>query len=224
MNESEMEIDHRTRFLVVDDEDVWRRYGARALGPFGAVHTVSCLAEARAVLAVHSDFIGLVIDLVLADGSGFDLLEELRDRKRTILSLVLTNHHDRERINRARSLHAEFVCKPPEMESFEGFARRAIAYHWTGDLRVAQVVDALALERELTPREAEIVAAAVAGMPRRLVASEIGVSENTVKVQIRQLLLKCKAASLDEIADGILRKALSGSGLHRALRARTPNE
>jgi DNA-binding NarL/FixJ family response regulator len=217
-----MDIDHRARFLVVDDEEVWRRHGVRALGAFGAVHAVSCLAEARAVLREHGDFAGLVIDLVLSDGSGFELLEELQDRKPPILSLVLTSHHDRERINRARSLHAEFVCKPPEMDSFEGFARRAIAYHWTGDFRVAQVVDAFALERELTAREAEIVAAAVAGMPRRLVASEIGVSENTVKVQIRQLLLKCGAASLDEVADGILRKALSGSGLHRAVAARTP--
>ena len=212
-----MEFDHRTRFLVVDDDEVWRRYGARAFAPFGHVHTESRLAEARAVLEAHADWAGLVVDLVLSDGSGFELLEELRDKGASIPALVLTSHHDRERINRARSLHAEFVCKPPEFESFEGFARRAIAYHWTRDFRVAQLVDALAVERALTPRESEIAAAAVAGMPRRLVASELVVSENTLKVQIRQLLLKCRSASLDEIADGILRQALSGSGLSRAV-------
>ena len=207
---------------MVDGEEAWRQYCARAFGAFGAVHRAASLGEARAALEVHPEFAGIVTEAMLPDGSGFDLLETLRDRKPPVLSLVLTSHNDREHINRARFLQAGFVCKPPSAESLEGFARRAITHHWTRDIRVAQVVDALALERRLTPREAEIVAASVAGMPRRLVASEIGVSENTVKVQIRQLLLKCKATSLDEVADGVLRKALSGSGLHRAVGAGSP--
>ena len=106
-------------------------------------------------------------------------------------------HHDRDRVNRAHALQAEFLCKPPEAESVASFARRAIAYHWTRSRRVASILDAMASERQLTPRESELIAAAIAGMPRRLVAEELGVSENTVKVQIRLLLVKCGVSNLD---------------------------
>jgi FixJ family two-component response regulator len=155
---------------------------------------------------------------VVGDGSGLDVLQTLRQQGAKTPALVLTGHRDAGRINRARALNAEFLCKPAEDESLESFARRAIALHWTRSERVARRIDAFAVEHRLTPRESELVAAAVAGMPRRLVAEELCVSENTLKAQIRLLLVKCDTPDLDDLSNEILKQALEGAALSRFAR------
>lgn len=205
-------------FLVIDDEEVWRRFAVHIMSPFGDVHATSSLEEAFAALEQNASWLGLVIDIELGDGSGLDFLDTVRKKELATPALVLTGHHDAHRINRARAMNAEFLCKPPDSENLAGFARRAVAIHWTKSERVARRIDAFALERRLTPREAELVCAAVAGMPRRLVADELGVSENTLKVQIRRLLLKCGAEDLDDLSDAILRQALEGAAFSRSTR------
>ena len=199
------------RFLIADSDETWRRLVSDILSPYGSVHSVGQAGEALAAVQ-ESKWLGLVLDAVLSDGCGFELLTSIRALGVPLPALVLTTHHDRERVNRAHALQAEFLCKPPEADSVASFARRAVAYHWTRSRRVASILDAMAAERQLTPRESELIAAAIAGMPRRLVADELGVSENTVKVQIRLLLVKCGVSNLDELADGIVRRALRGSG------------
>jgi DNA-binding NarL/FixJ family response regulator len=201
----------KRRFLIVDSDETWRRFVADILAPFGSVQAVAHAGEALAAVQ-ESKWVGLVLDAVLSDGCGFELLTRVRALGVPLPALVLTTHHDRERVNRAHALQAEFLCKPPEADSVASFARRAVAYHWTRSPRIASILDAMATERQLTPRESELIAAAIAGMPRRLVADELGVSENTVKVQIRLLLVKCGVNNLDELADGIVRRALRGSG------------
>lgn len=205
-------------FLVIDDEEVWRRLVVSIVSPFRSVHAASSLAEAEKMLERHAPLLGLLLDIQLGDGSGLDFLESIRMRGVDTPALVLTGHQDATRINRARTLRAEFLCKPPASENLVSFARRALALHWTRNERVARRIDVFAVEQRLTPRESELVCAAVAGMPRRLVAEEIGVSENTLKAQIRRLLLKCGAGDLDDLAGVILREALQGSAFSGAAR------
>src|SRR5512139_24811 len=153
-----MERERSGRFLVVDDEEVWRRHVAVALGPFGEVVTLESQAAALAAMETQS-FLGFVVDAILPDGSGFAIIEAARARRSTAPALVLTSHHDREQVNRAHSLQAEFVCKPPAVEQLAGFGRRAVVVDWTGSRRVASLIDDFSAERHLTPRETEIVAA-----------------------------------------------------------------
>lgn len=207
-----------SRFLVIDDEEVWRRLIVGAFAPFREVQVASSLAEAHEAIERHAIWVGVVADIVLGDGSGLDFLEAIRKRGIDSPALVLTGHHDAMRINRARAIGAEFLCKPPDSDNLTGFARRAIALHWTRSERLARWIDAFAVERRLTPRESELVCAAVAGMPRRLVADELGVSENTLKVQTGRLLLKCGAKDLADLSDGILKRALEGAAFSRPAR------
>ena len=207
-----MQDEKRSRFLVVDSDETWCRKISSVLAAFGGVRGVATREEALAAIRSSTEWIGIVLDAVLSDGCGFELLSEVRALGVTLPVLVLTTHHDRERVNRAHTLQAEFLVKPPDDESVVSFARRAVAYHWTRSRRLATIVDALATERQLTHRESELVAAALADMPRRLVAAELGVSENTVKAQVRLLLVKCGVSNLDELADAVLRLALRGSG------------
>jgi FixJ family two-component response regulator len=214
----------RPRFLVVDSDGEWRR---RLVDRFSVYGGALGVAEAKAAIAAvraSSGLVALVLDAVLADGCGFELLAAVRSLELSLPALVLTSLHDRESVNRADTLRAEFLCKPPDEECLTSFARRAVAYHWTRSRRLATIVDAMTLERHLTYRESELVAAALAGMPRRLVAEELGVSENTLKVQVRLLLTKCGMRSLDELADALLRRALGGSGVRLAAHDAAPND
>jgi FixJ family two-component response regulator len=57
-----------------------------------------------------------------------------------------------------------------------------------------------ALYATLTPREQEVFALLVQGKPHKQVAFEIGASERTVKLHRHNLMLKCQARSIAELA------------------------
>ncbi|MBX3181341.1 MAG: response regulator transcription factor [Polyangiaceae bacterium] len=205
----------RKAFLVVDDDSVWIRLATRSLEPYAPVMASGSLAEARALLIREGRPTGVILDLELPDGSGFELLRELRKAGYTAPALILTSHTQGEFLREAGRLRAEFVRKPPDESQLAQFARRSVSYYWTEDERVGWLVDELARREALTPREVEILAAGVAGLPRELLAEDLGISTNTLKSQIRRLLLKCRVKTLDELARQVLTQALAGSGLGR---------
>jgi DNA-binding NarL/FixJ family response regulator len=200
-------------FLVVDDEPLWHRQTTLALKAFGNVRSAGSVGEAQRVVAGGSAWLGFIVDLVLPDGSGLEVIESVREQGLDGPVLVLTSHNDHHHIRRAHELRAEFICKAAELASLESFGRRCIAHFWTQSDRIALMIDELANAHRLTCREIELVAANVAGMPRRLVAQSLGVSENTVKAQTRHLLRKLQLDSLASVSDRILRQAIGGSAL-----------
>src|SRR5688572_4206547 len=97
--------------IVEDDAEL-----ARALGRFFRAHrpveTAGTLAEARAFLAQPREWSAVILDLMLPDGLGLDLLDEIRAKQMQMPVLVLTGELDRSFVNRAQALRAEYVCKP----------------------------------------------------------------------------------------------------------------
>ena len=78
------------RILIVEDDPVLRdglKVGL-SLGGFAADAVETC-AEADAALSAN-DFDALVLDLMLPDGSGLDILKALRGRQDRIPVLLLT--------------------------------------------------------------------------------------------------------------------------------------
>jgi RNA polymerase sigma factor (sigma-70 family) len=51
----------------------------------------------------------------------------------------------------------------------------------------------------LTPRERQVLALVVAGLPNKLVADRLGISEKTVKVHRGRVMAKMRAASLADL-------------------------
>jgi RNA polymerase sigma factor (sigma-70 family) len=51
----------------------------------------------------------------------------------------------------------------------------------------------------LTPRERQVITMVVSGMPNKLIATQIGVAENTVKVHRSRAMEKMEAGSLAEL-------------------------
>ncbi len=83
------------------------------------------------------------------------------------------------------------------------------------DQRITWAIDEICRREELTPREVDLLVAAVAGVPRKTLSDELGVSENTLKTQVRGLLRKTDAGTLEELARNTLQLALADSNPHR---------
>jgi DNA-binding NarL/FixJ family response regulator len=66
--------------------------------------------------------------------------------------------------------------------------------------------EVLALQ-ELTPRECQVLAHLRVGKPNKIIAHELAISESTVKVFVRRILIKMKASNRTEIAAQQLRRA-----------------
>jgi DNA-binding NarL/FixJ family response regulator len=178
--------------LVVEDE-LSQRAVERLLRAW-MVRTAGNLASARRLLGSEA-FDGAVIDVELPDGNGLDLVEAIRGSGWKIPVLVLAAHCERELVNRAQRIGAEFACKPLVPQNLIAFAERA-ALASSADREVIARISELARRRGLTPRETAVAMLAVRDLPRQAIQAQLGVSVNTIKTQVRSLLQKCGAPNL----------------------------
>jgi len=197
-------------FLVVEDEPHAAENMVRLLQRVRPSQFALTIREARQALSSRWDWTGLIVDIGLPDGSGLEVVRLARDRFPILPIMVLTGHHDRASINASHELRAEFVCKPASEGDLFGFVRRAVAFERVPDQRLAFLLDEVARRCTLSMRETEILAAALGSTTRAQLLEQFGVSDNTLKSQIRVLLRKTKHDSLDSLAKAVLREALEG--------------
>lgn len=102
-----------SRILVVEDEPAIAESVAYALGKAGhEVETATALREARAKVEATFDLV--LLDLMLPDGSGFDFIGELEERRSCGLALIVLSSRDGEE-DRVRALEIgadDYVTKP----------------------------------------------------------------------------------------------------------------
>jgi DNA-binding NtrC family response regulator len=114
-----------SRLLIVDDDAVSLRAFAVLLTRAGyEVTTAINLAEARAAAAAHTfDFV--VCDLGLPDGSGLDLMPELRERY-GLRGIALSGYSDGDHREPAGAAgFVDYLVKPVEMEDIVRAIERA---------------------------------------------------------------------------------------------------
>ncbi|RKZ13190.1 hypothetical protein DRQ32_02145 [bacterium] len=115
------------RILVVDDQESIQYFLRKTLESEGyAVQGVGDLAEARAHLARELPD-GIVLDLKLPDGSGMELLDEIRQLDHSPPVIMMTAFGDVESSVRAMKLGAfDYVNKPIRLEELVTLLDRAI--------------------------------------------------------------------------------------------------
>ncbi len=119
-----------TPILVVDDEPRIRRVLEMALSDLGyAVVLAEDLAEARERLA--GERVQLVLaDLQLPDGTGLDLLTEIRSERDDLPVILMTAFGTVETAVQAMKLGAfDYVVKPFSIDEIDALARRALGFH-----------------------------------------------------------------------------------------------
>lgn len=195
--------DERLRLLLVEDHATVREAMAAALEAEPDVRDVrqACsLAEARAML---DDVDVAVIDLVLPDGSGADLIEDVRRRSPDAQALIITARTDRLAAASAVERGAAGVLSK---EGHLHDVMAAIRRLRRGEplMPLTEVVELLRLagqrrERELddrrvldslTPREHEVLQLLADGLDNREAAARLHVSPRTHRNHVANILGK----------------------------------
>lgn len=197
-------------FLIVEDDDAVARGLARWLALRGPVECVGTVAAARVALELKQ-WAGVVIDVSLPDGSGFEVLELVRRLDKTVPVLILTGHLNRDFANRSFDLGAWYVVKPIERAQLEAFARQtrtpATALSSVLHGRAVAVIEEWAQRHGLTAIEQDILEQGTLGATRAEIAASRGKTESTIKTQIASLKKKTKDRTLRHAVVRVLREA-----------------
>ena len=116
-----------TTLLLVDDEETFRRLTARELERGGySVTGAGTLAEARAALEKQQFHLAL-LDIHLPDGSGLDLLAEIRERSPSTQVVLLTAYGTvQEAIVAMKHGAHDFLTKPCKLGELEAVLEKAL--------------------------------------------------------------------------------------------------
>jgi DNA-binding NarL/FixJ family response regulator len=196
------------QFLIVEDDALVSRALVRNLGGAERVAAVAAsVKEATKLAAALAEVTGAIVDINLPDGNGFEVVSLLRSSRPGLPILVMTGNFDPELANRCQALGVEFAYKPASTENLLAFVKRASLLRRMSHGALAACVDGFAQRHRLSRRERELMVLALEGVRRGEAARQLGVTESTVKMQIRSLLRKTGHENLSSLVQLLLREA-----------------
>lgn len=205
----------RTRVMIVDDHEIVRRGIAEIVDRDDALEVVAeagSVADAvRRADLVRPDVI--LVDLQLPDGTGIDIMNQLRASHPQILPVVLTSFDDDEAL--AESLQAgarAYLLKTVHGAEISDVVRavasgRVLLDERTVTRRRADHDDPTA---ELTNAERKVLDLIGDGLSNREIGARLGVAEKTVKNHITSLLAKMGLQRRTQVAAWVAGQRASG--------------
>lgn len=198
------------RVLLIDEDEFSRRVIAQELLSDLRIQLqaqAASVRDGRRLLATHA-FDVLMLDLVLSDGSGYDLIREARQQHPEGEIIVVSALEDDAHLMQAFELGASgYLLKNAWLQSFAQavlhvvnggaaitptLSRRLLA-------RMVQPPDAFAQARSppmppptssLTAREQEVLRCVASGCVSREISVRLGISGQTVNVHIKNIYRK----------------------------------
>jgi DNA-binding NarL/FixJ family response regulator len=197
--------------LVVEDHHVVRQGLVALLGMAEGLEVVSEAAdgvEAIAQFREHQPAITL-IDLRLPGLNGVEVIQRLRAETPDARFIVLTTYDGDEDIYRALKAGARaYLLKGMTGEELIATIRKVHA----GKSHIPPAIAERLAERmgaeDLTPREFDVLEQIVQGKSNKEIATELQVSEATVKTHINNLLSKLHVTDRTQAATAAIRRGL----------------
>jgi DNA-binding NarL/FixJ family response regulator len=200
------------RIMILDDHDTFRDPLAFMLEREPDLTVVArprTLSQAREIVGDDTFAVDVaLVDLNLPDGSGADLIKELRDARSRATALVLSATADRRHLATAIEAGAAGVMhkSAPMGDLVEAVRRLATGDQLLSQEEVIEALRFLTREREshrearlasdrLTPREREVLQALAEGSSDREIARHLHVGEGTVHSHVTNILSKLEVSS-----------------------------
>jgi DNA-binding NarL/FixJ family response regulator len=200
------------RIMILDDHDTFREPLAFMLErepEFTVVARPRLLSEARRIVGDGEFGVDVaLVDLNLPDGSGADLIRDLRNFRPRSTALVLSATADRGHLATAIEAGAAGVMhkSAPMADLVEAVHRLSAGEQLLSQEEVIEALRFLTREREstrearlaserLTPREREVLQALAEGSSDREIARRLHVGEGTVHSHVTNILAKLEVSS-----------------------------
>jgi len=138
----------------------------------------------------------VILDMMLPDRTGLQIIEEMRSLCGDAPILIVTAHHDMETTIRAMKAGAiDFIEKPFSDQLLLDRIWQAIDRD--REARRAEAIRAAVSQRlaRLTPREREVMRGLIEGKTSREIATELHLSARTVEAHRAQVLAKMEVDS-----------------------------
>jgi DNA-binding NarL/FixJ family response regulator len=198
--------------LIADDHEVVREGLRLALSRSPKIRVIGEAADGRSAVALterrRPDVV--IMDLRMPDMDGLEATEVLLERVPETAVLIFTAYGERSLLQRGLESGARgYILKETPHETLI----RAIEKLVAGDTFVdpglmAEFVSGRAQAEILTPREREILQLLADGMSNADVATQLFISQETVKSHVRHILAKLEADTRTHAVAIALREAI----------------
>jgi DNA-binding NarL/FixJ family response regulator len=200
------------KFLVVDDHALVReglRHVLESLEDRVTVLEARNATEAYALVEQHANIDLVLLDLRLPGVDGYAAMQELHQRQNSLPVVILSSSEDTPSVLAALKSHAVgFIPKssprevmlqalrlvlaggiyiPPQALEFAGLV---------GGLGVSSDLDTKLIDKpSLTVRQTEVLGLIAQGKPNKIIASELNISEATVKAHVTDIMRALKVTN-----------------------------
>lgn len=132
-----------------------------------------------------------IMDLQLRGTSGVEAIRSIRNTNPDARIIVLTMHHGEEDIHRAIEAGATtYLLKDALFDELVDFVRRVDAGEAPIPPNIARLLANRASEEALTPREVAVLEHIAKGFRNKEIGAALGITEQTVKVHVRNVFAK----------------------------------
>lgn len=186
--------------FVVDDEEGMRRALMRLFQAEGlAVRSFATADELLA--ALEGEGPGCVLlDVAMPGLDGLQLQQRLAERGTRLPIVFLTGHGDIPMSVQAIKAGAvDFLTKPVRRDDLLRAVRAALDQAAAQQAATQADADLRSRLAQLTPREREVLEHVIAGKLNKVIAADLGTSEQTIKVHRGRVMEKMGVASVAEL-------------------------
>jgi two-component system, NarL family, nitrate/nitrite response regulator NarL len=191
--------------LIVDDHPMIRSAVTMLLegSDFSVVASAASAAQALDAIGEHDPDM-VVLDIAMPGGSGLEVLRRLRGRNDNRPVVILTAHIDDFRVREAIRLKVNGIVMKDNDPAFLIECLQSVrgGGQWL-DPELKERIGGRAERRSeaaLSSRERQLVALVALGRRNRQIATELGITEGTVKVYLNAIFDKLGVANRTELA------------------------
>jgi len=205
----------RIRVLLVDDHAVVREGIEAVLSRQTDMQVVGSVASGREALAAVEDSKPdvVMLDVRMPEMDGLAVLESLRARHPRLKVVMLSGKTGDESIHQALSRGAAgYLLKSAKAAELADGIRQAMQGRLRPSPEVALRLADRAFYTGLSPREIEVLRHAAAGESNKEIADALGLSENTIKNHLKNIMMKLQAPDRTAAVTTALRRGIIDIG------------